>query len=308
MRHLTRIFTVLLIVLMVTSTCLSFAETVTMIDQFTGYEINEDVTQNENVAIGSNCRYIRTDNRYVFTTSSIADSQIASTVYDGMITTDSVSIEAGKQCSMEIYRNGEPIDVGPGSLIISNAGSYKVFADGKSIFSFTVIGNTTGIVSSYPMPQGFEITNVTLDGESYPHSLDNVTFEKEGRYVVSYKCVKTGMFYSLATLYDNTPPEITLIGVENGIAKSAVTIEGLQEGDTITCFVNGVQINASTTLKQSGSYELVVTDKAGNASNYTFRIKLYFNLSAWVAIALIVIILLVTCGYIIYSRKHLKIC
>lgn len=306
MRHLIRMFTVLIIVVMAISAC--FAETVIKVDPFTGAEISDDITLNENVAISSNCRYIRSDNRYVFTTSAVADSQISSSVYDGMITTENVMIEAGKQCSMEIYRNGEPIEIGQGSVMISNTGAYKVFADGDNILSFTVVGNVTGIVSSYPMPSGFKIINATLDGETYSFSNSNVTFEREGRYVISYMCERTGMIYSLSTSYDNTPPEITLVGVENGFAKNAVTIEGLQEGDTLTCFVNGTQISPTTTLKQSGNYELTVCDEAGNATNYTFRIKIYFNLSAWVAVALMVIVIGVTCGYILFSRKHLKIC
>ena len=307
MRHFLRISTVLILIVMLISSSLAFAELV-VVDQFTGKDVYDDVTRNEEVFVSSNCRYKRSSNRYVYSTSAIANTQIYSTAFNGMITNDSVSIEAENQCNMQVYCNGAEINTGMGDVVCSNIGSYKVFGEGEEVFNFRIVGKTAAQLPSYEMPGGFEIKAVTFNDQQIQFSSRRVDFSEEGRYHVQYLCTLTGMSYSLTTTIDNTAPQVSLDGVVDGVASGPVTVLGLVDGDVITCYVNGAEITPTAYLKRSGDYELIVSDQAGNSSTYYFRIKVYFTISAWGAIFLILLAIGGTAGYILFQRKHLKIC
>ena len=76
---------------------------------------------------------------------------------------------------------------------------------------------------------------------------------------------------------DNAPPEVQLIGAENGgVTRSNVTLAGLCSGDTIYVYKDGkyltayiVEGNSETSLEllgngDFGSYSVIIEDEAGN--------------------------------------------
>ncbi len=286
----------------------AFADEVKTYDRFTGEEIFDDPTLNSMVSIDLNCDYSRNERLYIYTTSTMADSDIKSTAFNGMITTDKVTIEAGQYSNIVVYRDGNPLkadEIGKG--LISAPGNYKVFSGESHVFDFTIVGSVTGLITVYNMPVGFSIKSVRLDDKSALFTKDRVEFTEEGAYEVKYNCTLTGASYTLNTVIDFTGPVVTLEGVKEGIANGPVDITDVEEGASIIIKLNDEIIQTKTHLTQSGDYQLFVTDKAGNTSRYVFRIKFYFNMSAWAAIALIVAVIGTVIGYIIYSRKHLRI-
>jgi hypothetical protein len=67
----------------------------------------------------------------------------------------------------------------------------------------------------------------------------------------------------------------TVSGVKNGKTyKKAVTITFSDDGSGVkSAKLNGKSIKSGKTVSASGSYKLVVTDKAGNKKTIKFKIK-----------------------------------
>ncbi len=308
MRHFYKLLTLLIIGTILLMPMTAFADEYKTFDKYTGEEIFDDPSLNNIVYMDFNCDYSRSDRLYIYTTSTMADSQIKSTAFNGMITTDKVAIQAGQYSNIIVYRDGKeisPDEIAKGQL--SAVGNYKVFSGSDEVFHFTIIGSVTGLITVYDMPQGFTVKSVRVGEKSAQYSKYRVEFLEEGDYEVKYNCTTNGASYTLKTKIDFTAPEINLVGVVNGEARGPVDIEGIEDGASLIIKFNDEVINTKTHLTSSGDYQVFVTDKAGNTNRYVFTIRFYFNMSAWAAIALIVAAVGGLLGYIFYSRKHLRI-
>lgn len=100
-----------------------------------------------------------------------------------------------------------------------------------------------------------------------------ITFKKEGKYTVKItnrkKKVTTKIIY-----IDKTAPTIT--GVKDGgNYSSAVTIAAKDKYGMSSFKVNGKKIKSpyKTTISETGAYELLAEDKAGNIKKITFNIN-----------------------------------
>ena len=98
---------------------------------------------------------------------------------------------------------------------------------------------------------------------------------------------------------DATAPTIKIDGVENGgVADAVVTISEPSEQATVEVYFNGelIPYELGQELFEYGEYRVVVTDQAGNVSEYFFTLEHILNGGA---IALIVIAILVVVGVIV---------
>lgn len=307
MRHFFRWLSVLLVMVLL-STSLVFADTLTIYDKFTGEEILSNSTLQTSVNLSNKCRYDRTISRYVYTTGIATDSDVECSVYTGMIVSEPVAISTGQNVRVEVYRDGELIESDDyGKLDIQ--GHYKVLCDGQELFYFTIVNKLTSIITGYDMPDGFRIVSVTKDGQSFPQNGSVVSFDGDGRYVISYRCVDTGVSYTLDCTIDNTVPTLEFEGLpENRMASGPVKFIKTEKDSTVRVILEDKEISVmDDTLVESGDYKVAVYDKAGNSSIYTFRIKVYFDTSAWVVVILFLVIIGAVVGYILHSRKHLRV-
>jgi hypothetical protein len=184
------------------------------------------------------------------------------------------------------------------------------------VMNFTVVGATTCLINSYPMPSGFVITDVDLSVkdengdwvEAQPKwDRSKVSMSEDGKYRVQYECARNGMSYTLQTTVDHTPPTLALENVVNGLARGPVDISDLEEGCKIGITLNGGDMSYRNELTLSGDYEIILQDSAGNLTNYAFSILVYFDVNSLVFFGLVVLLIAGTGVYLYMERKNMRI-
>ena len=243
-------------------------------------------------------------NTYTYTVPSDGTMKVISSVPNKMITTDSVSIDTEGGVSVSIYLDGELLDEVDFSDI-DMIGSYAVVATSADsedqVLSFTIIPEKTGMISSYQLPEGFELTEVILDDEEQDITDKNmVKLKKDGEYVISYRCKATGVEYGLKTEID---------GVEDNKARGAVTVSGIDRDDTVEMTMNGedYDLPKDGVIKMPGKYEISVTDDAGNTVSDEFEIKFYLDRQGLIFGLLALGVILGAIAYMIVARKKLRV-
>ena len=252
-------------------------------------------------------------NTYTYTVPSDGTMKVISSVPNKMITTDSVSIDTEGGVSVSIYLDGELLDEVDFSDI-DMIGSYAVVATSADsedqVLSFTIIPEKTGMISSYQLPEGFELTEVILDDEEQDITDKNmVKLKKDGEYVISYRCKATGVEYGLKTEIDHTPPALEIDGVEDNKARGAVTVSGIDRNDTVEMTMDGEEYDLPKdgVIKMPGKYEISVTDDAGNTVSDEFEIKFYLDRQGLIFGLLALGVILGAIAYMIVARKKLRV-
>ncbi|MCR5815866.1 MAG: hypothetical protein K6F91_03190 [Ruminococcus sp.] len=250
---------------------------------------------------------------YTYTVPSDGTMKVISSVPNKMITTDSVSIDTEGGVSVSIYLDGELLDEVDFSDI-DMIGSYAVVATSADsedqVLSFTIIPEKTGMISSYQLPEGFELTEVILDDEEQDITDKNmVKLKKDGEYVISYRCKATGVEYGLKTEIDHTPPALEIDGVEDNKARGAVTVSGIDRNDTVEMTMDGedYDLPKDGVIKMPGKYEISVTDDAGNTVSDEFEIKFYLDRQGLIFGLLALGVILGAIAYMIVARKKLRV-
>ncbi|MBR5642049.1 MAG: hypothetical protein IKW92_07975 [Firmicutes bacterium] len=237
---------------------------------------------------------------------------------DGMVLGDPVSVSATEDVSIAVYRDGEEL---PKEELqnLNKAGSYvvslKQSGTDKRMFGFTLIGPRTNVLHTFRAPDGFYISNVVKDEETVYTDRYSLDMEIEGEYSVEYRCMATDMPYTFSTVIDRTPPTLTFKGKmdENNRMRSALLFEGLEQGDSIYLLRSGEQVqpilNGDGTggVYDSGNYVMRVYDSAGNMTEYTFTILMYFNASSLAFFALVLAVIIAVIVYVVTKRRRLKI-
>jgi hypothetical protein len=239
---------------------------------------------------------------------------------DGMIVNEAVYLTPAQDLEVRLYCNGKLLEnVDPD--VIESPGQYvleaRVLGDQYvRVMSFTIVGATTCLISSYPMPAGFVITNVDMtveneNGEWVAAQADwdrsKVSMSEDGSYRVQYECPRNGMNYTLQTVIDHVPPTLALENVVNGLAKGPVDISDLEEGCKIGITLNGGKMNYREELTLSGDYEIILQDEAGNLTNYAFTILVYFDTSSWIFFGLVILAIAGTGVYLYMERKRIRV-
>ncbi|MBO5517427.1 MAG: hypothetical protein J6A42_05055 [Firmicutes bacterium] len=243
--------------------------------------------------------------------------EVYSDAADGMVLGESVAVSCTDDVTIRVYRDGEEV---PGDLSNLNVpGSYVVNLDQggntRRMLGFTLVGSRTNAIHTFRTPEGFYISSVTMDGETVYTDRYSLDMELEGEYTVEYTCMATDMPYTLSTTIDRTPPVLTFRGKmdENNRMRSALLFEGLQQGDTIYLLRSGEHVqptlngDGTGAVYDPGNYIMRVFDAAGNETEYTFTILMYFNASSLAFFALVLAVVIAVIAYIIINRKRLKI-
>ena len=265
------------------------------------------------VRINETTYYDREARAFVYPTGS-GVSEVRANVADGMIVNEPVRVTADSGVELTLSRNGTALENVDWNGI-STAGSYSVAAKDVdstvTLFGFTVVGDAASLPGGYVMPEGFYILNATLDGEDAYFERNFIGMEDEGQYEIEYVCPDTALHYRLATAIDRTPPEITLEGRldRNGRYRSAVQVGGLEGVTAIGLTRDGAALSfpSDGKLTEAGIYQLQAFDAAGNVAARQFTILAYLDLNSLLFFALVCVSIAVVLGYILYSRRNLKI-
>ena len=267
---------------------------------------DEDGVNANRISVGNGIIYDKDTMLYGY---SVGDAFLYANVLDGMLTQSGVELSADEGVEYTVYRESDPYTQEQQS--ITEEGNYTVTTgqtgSEKKLLSFTIIGSDINAPASYAMPTGCVVTSESIDGEEIAADSRSVDLTEEGHYVVSYRCVRNNVSYTLDMTVDHTAPELTLEGVKDGKARGEVTIKDLEEGASLTVIKDGTSITARMILSQPGAYTVKVTDRAGNSRAYSFYILFYLNAGS-ISFGLILLVAMIALGIYLYvSRKRLRI-
>lgn len=270
-----------------------------------GVDTSTELSETQ-ISLGKSVYYDEQTQRYVFDTDI---GKVESSVMDGMIVTEPVTMTSDNSSSLILYKDGERM-AQKDAASYSDTGFYVVQYndnDGvtRTIMEFTIVDELTGLIDEYEMPSGFSITEATYNGTAVSKS-SPIDLTREGEYHIAYQCDRTQVAYTLDVTIDHTAPVLALEAVKNGVAKGPVDISDLEEGASIAITMDGKKYNYRQRLTQSGDYEITVTDAAGNETSYAFTIRIYLDSSAYVSIAIVLAILAGVAAYMVIERKKLR--
>ena len=265
------------------------------------------------VRISQTTYYDREAHSFVFPTGS-GIYEVRANVADGMIVSEPVSISADDGVEVVLSRNGAALE-NVNLYEINRPGKYTVGVTGLdsavNLFGFTIVGATSNLSGGYVMPEGFYILEATLDGEETQYDRNFIALEDEGLYEIEYVCPETSLHYTLSTIIDHTPPELTLDGKrdKDGRFHSAVQISGFQQGDSIAMTRDGADVSfpSDGKLTEAGIYQLLVFDAAGNSTTEQFTILVYLDFNSLLFFALVFLSLAGVLAYVFVKRKKLKV-
>lgn len=283
------------------------------VDIYTGAPVSEEEgTTVQTVRLSDGSYYDRESHTFHYTVLG-QEEEVISSVAGGMITTDAVSLTIPENLGVKLYRDGAVVSEADFSAI-QTPGEYSLVVVGTDsetlLLTFTIVSAKTGKLTTYMLPDGFMLQSVSIDGTmqatNYTGSID---FSKEGSYEVSYRCLATGISYTLRVIIDHTPPEISFEGVTNGVARGPVQLNGVEETDTVTVLFNDTEVKYPNTglFRSVGKYRVTVTDDAGNATTENFKIQLYLNIQGVFFVLLAIGLIIGVVVYMYVSRKKLRV-
>lgn len=238
-------------------------------------------------------------NSTTFTVTIDKSVSFSANIGNGLISNGGVVFENDEKLTVLVTKDNQVVAYEFGQTLNAE-GSYKVILrDGygnEQTIEFLIV---SGIKKSldYTLGENVEILSVKRDGESIEAENNRLNFTEDGTYIVTARA--DGKEYEFALLLDATPPTIVIDGVENGgVADAVVTLSEPSEQATVEVYFNGelIPYELGQELSEYGEYRVVVTDQAGNVSEYSFTLEHILNGGA---IALIVIVILVVIGVIV---------
>ena len=280
------------------------------IDEETGEPVSDTYdAYSDRVSVSDGVAYDRENGGFLFTITG--STRLLCSAADGQIVQSAVKVEADTGVPVTIYKNGTALE-DPDLTHISDTGSYIVEAtvNGQryQVVSFTIVGEQSCDVAGYTMPDGFAITSATLDGEDTYFDSGYISMGAEGHYIIDYRCPSAGTSYELDLIVDTTPPTLALAELDDrNRARGPVSIADVESGASIGVYRDGKQISYSKELTESGDYQIVLMDAAGNVTHYSFTILVYFDLNSLLFIGIVIGIAVAMGGYIVFSRKRLQV-
>ena len=281
------------------------------INIYTGEPVESQETEtNQSVALPDGSVFDRNAHTFRYTAS---EGYVYSTVANGMITTEEVSLSVSGGGNAILYKDGEVAEDTDISSV-TEAGSYVLVGTENDtenqLLAFTIVSKTTGAINTYLMPAGFEVIEVVISDVTQPVTdKSKVDMSVEGEYVISYRCTSTGVDYGLHVTVDHQAPKITLEGVKDGKASGPVTVKGVAKTDSVYLQFGDEKetFPSDGVLKTPGKYQLTVTDAAGNSVTESFEIRMYLNAQGiWFAILAAAV--LISAGVYMYlARKRLRV-
>ena len=268
------------------------------------------VQADQPVHIAGNTYYDSVEKAFLYYVNADAAQAVRSNIADGMITEQAVFVKADPGVTLEAYLNGERLQsISSGAL--QAPGEYVIMYVGgdvsERLFSFTIVPKLCSTVTSYALPSGFEFTEATLNGEPIPFERNYVKLTQEGEYNIHYRCKKTNVSYQLQLRTDFTGPELALENVRDGKAQGPVDISDAAKAEYVTIYHDGEKIARKDLLTESGEYYIELADEAGNKTVYTFTILIYFDGNSWLFFLMVIFSCVGVIGYLLYSRKHLRV-
>jgi hypothetical protein len=262
------------------------------------------------IHISGDTYYDSSEKAFLFYVDVASSRAVRSSVADGMITNQAVTLKADAGVALAVYLDGKRLE-GISGGTFRTPGEYVAMYTGGTIaervLSFRIVPQLCNNVTSYTLPMGFEMTEATLDDVAVPFEKNHIRLDGEGQYMIRYRCIKTDTFYQLQLQTDFTGPVLALKGVTDGMARGPVDISDAKNAAVVNIYHNGEKINKKDVLTESGEYHIELADEAGNKTTYTFTILVYFDGNSWLFFLMVLAACVSVIIYLLHSRKHLRV-
>lgn len=212
-------------------------------------------------------------------------------------------------------------DNGKWEIIVSDA------IGNRAYFSFYLF---THAISSfvYKSPYNYKITEITykdvsgnkisfMDNVLQEDYYSEVDLKLTGTYNIVMKSISDGNSSSFEIVINNTVPNVSLVGVENGGSTNQnVTLAGYKEGDTILIYKDNTLIQTikvssndmkSPVINDMGDYRIEVVNVEGNKTILEFRRSYTANTASSIFIVVVLGGIAVVLFIGLFSRKREKI-
>lgn len=221
---------------------------------------------------------------------------------DGFLSNEDVTILAKEELTVVLKKDGEVLPYKFGDAITEEGDYEAVLSDrynNVKTISFRIFKQLVVNMFSFESEQA----TATFNGEP----CETLNFDQDGTYIVTVE--QDGKTFRFTVTLDRTAPTLTLVGVNNGgETKFGVVLKDLSEEAKIEVYLNGElqSYKLGTSLTELGEYRVVVTDIAGNVSEYAFRILYSLNGGAIAIIAIGIILVVAGILTFIIIRKKRK--
>ena len=225
---------------------------------------------------------------------------------NGLIASENVQIVNGEKLTVTVTKDNQVIDYEFGQPLKAE-GAYKVlmkdaYGNEKTLGFRIVKGVKTAL--DYTLGENVSVLKIERDGEEILFEGNRLNFTESGVYTVTAEA--EGKTYSFILELDSTAPTLELIGVKDGgVSGKAVTLDNLSEQATVEVFKDGelIEYELGSELKEYGEYRVVVTDEAGNQSEYGFTLKHVLNGGAVALIVIGIVVLVGGVAAVLIMRK-----
>lgn len=225
---------------------------------------------------------------------------------NGLIASESVQFVNGEKLTVTVTKDNQIIDYVFGQLL-DEEGSYKVlmqdvYGNEKSL-EFRIVKGVKRTLD-YTLGESVSVLAIDRNGEAVTPDGNRLNFTDSGLYTVTAEV--DGKAYSFVLELDSTTPTLELIGVSNGgVSGKSVTLDNLSEQAAVEVYKDGelIEYELGNDLKEYGEYRIIVTDKAGNQTEYTFTLKHILNGGAVALIVIGIIVLVGGVAAVLIMRK-----
>lgn len=225
---------------------------------------------------------------------------------NGLIASENVQLVNGEKLTVTVTKDNQVIDYEFGQPLEAE-GAYKVlmkdaYGNEKTLEFRIVKGVKTTL--DYTLGESVSVLKIERDGEEILFEGNRLNFTESGVYTVIAEA--EGKTYSFVLELDSTAPTLELIGVKDGgVSGKAVMLDNLSEQATVEVFKDGelIEYELGNELKEYGEYRVVVTDEAGNQTEYGFTLKHVLNGGAVALIVIGIVVLVGGVAAVLIMRK-----
>ena len=218
--------------------------------------------------------------------------------------------------SFEVYHNGKPVE-DTSQTEFKESGEYiltlRNHAESRErSVRFVILDAYVNDLQEYRLPDGFEYTKITLNGERKSLSYNNYyDFLEEGYYELQWENSRIDQIFTTEFTLDLTAPTLDLSEVRNGAASGKVSFTDMEEGEYVRWIRDSKEEgrieNSSEVLSKKGNYVLRVYDQAGNYTEYAFELEGYFDVNAILAILFVIALIGGGFFYCRRLRKNMRV-
>lgn len=249
-------------------------------------------------------------------------SRFSSSVPDGMITTDPVTLIPMKDAYVTIMRNGVR-EKSTGDGYYSQEGSYRVsildYSYGTSSedrhiyqvnFNFRIIPEKMSQLDLINAPEGFFIEKLELDGKSLEPGHPQWEFlHRDGHYRVWFadKDTKKIRYQTSFTRDTNAPLLVFSPAIDREKMNRDVEVRLSDPQGGVQVYYNGQQVTlGSNKIEVGGFYQFRTMDRAGNERFYSLRMENRFRAPGKKTVITIIIGFAAITGWLFYQRRHMR--